>query len=655
MFKRRSNGSEGRVRWLRLAALALLIVGSVLVYVTPPQSVKADPGQPGPYNRRLNYGYFFNRLHTSGTDVIPGGINSTSLNQFIADIRNRAQNVGGGWSLQNRRGAEFIIQTMRNAPGNTFPTLAEINDWEARVRSLVANGGSINFNAPVSFTINSYWQVPGDDDAFFTLNGGTYVWHPGNFYDGERVGNSIAFYNSAGQRIYAIRRACGNPVGTSFPGLPPAVSHNLNPVINATVVGAPAGSTVAEAGDTITFNYRINSTTGTASGVVNCHAHNVNHTGYFATPATPETGGANVPTSCPRTFPGNSSTQVATESVTAAFNTTVCRTLFVEPATSAGIERGTQVCVVVAGKPYMKVYGGDVSAGGGLETSPDTCSVNNNAAVVAWNRGSASSFVGASSQYAVQATAGITDFATALGNAGGAPAGTGLAFANTSTNLATGLFGGNFGSSRCIKDYYGERASLGALPNVSTIATGSGLMTYEGTTDTTLGALTLNPGDRWTIYVNGHLRLTGNIQFNTVGMNAANMPFLKIVARGNIYVGGGVTQLDGLYIAQVNGASTGTIYTCATGSPLTAPTLANGAFYNGCNNKLVVNGAFIANSVEFGRTRGTLRGSTVAEQGTSNNLAEVFNFGPAFWMAQPPQGSGRVDSYDAITSLPPVL
>lgn len=641
VLKRRSS-----IHWLRLVALVLLIVGSFCAFLAPPAPVAADPGQPGPYGRALNYGYFLNQLRTSGDDVIPGGLFPGNIDQFIIDVRARAQNWGGGWSLQHIRGAEFIVQTMRGLPGGTFPSAADIDDWEARVRSLVANGGWINFDAPISFNINSYWQNPGSDDAFFTISSGAYVWHPWNFYDGQLVGNSIAFYDSSGNQLYAIRKACGNPVGWSFSGLPNPVPYNLQPIVNASVVGAAPGTTVAEPGDTINFDFRINATTGTPSPVVNCSVANTNRTGYFG----PVVGGAAPPTTCPRSFPGNSSTAVASQSVVATANTTVCRRLAVQPATPAGDLRQQEACVVVTSKPYFKVYGGDVSVGGGLETAPNTCTTNNNAAAVAWNKGTAGSYSGAGGQYAVQAMRGITDFASAQGNASGAPAPTGLSFANTATNVGSGNFGGNFQSVKCISDYYGRKPTSGVQP-LSSLARGKGV--YEATGNTTFPGGTIEPNDDITIYVDGDLHIANPITFSG-SWTAASTPLLQIIVRGNIYISSTVTRLDGIYIAQPNGGTGGTIYTCATG--FTAPVLANGAFYTPCaNNKLTVNGAFIADSIEFTRTRGTLRGATAAEPGSSANIAEVFNFGPAFWMKQPTPTSGRVDNYDAITSLPPVL
>jgi hypothetical protein len=315
------------------------------------------------------------------------------------------------------------------------------------------------------------------------------------------------------------------------------------------------------------------------------------------------------------------------------------------------------VCVIVANKPYLKVFGGDLSVGNALETAPNnsTCTNFTNAGIMAWNKGTAGGYAGAGVQYAAYALRTITDFSTAQGNAGGAPVPVGLSFANTSTNPGAGNFGGSFGSATCIPDFWSRRPAAPSPlpPNVSAMNTGA----YGSNVSTTLNGGNVTNGEKISVYIDGDVLINSNITYQG-NWSSVNVPLFELVVRGNIYIAGGVTQLDGIYVAQLRSAGVGgKIYTCATAaSPLT---LTNGAFYNGCTNKLTINGAFIANSVEFLRTGGTLSQSATNEStnssGAGNNAGEVFNFGPAFWMTQPLDASGRVDNYDAITSLPPVL
>lgn len=643
------------------ALSVLIVVFTALFTFAPRQEVHADPGEPGPFNRLLNYGFFWNGRFTRGLSVIGGGVNALDVNTLITDIRSRAENWCGCQSLQNIRGAQFIIKTMiRNTPNpNALPTTAEIDKWQASVYGLLSSGGSINFNAPIFFNVNSYWQSPGPaagDDAFYTINHGAYVWNPFGFDpDGVFVGNSIAFYDRFGNQVYAIRRACGNPVG-QLPGLPDPVPYNVIPTINVTVNGAlpPAGA--AEAGDTIAFDYRLINTTTTASPGVFCSQYGNVHTGFYQhpDPNTPEPGGTPGFTFCPQTVPGNGNIQVRpVESVVAAANTTVCRMLYVWPASPAGETKGYEVCVAVGSKPYLKIYGGDVSVGGGLAGAGGTCPSSNSGAV-SWNKKTAG-HPGAGTQFAALVLGLIREFATAQGSPGAAPVGDGLAFANTTTNPGAGQYGGSFGTVSCIKDHYTYTGGAPATPNnVSSFNPATPIYATAG--NMTLGAGNINPNQRTTVFIDGNLYITGPTISYLGSWNPGSIPMFKVVVRGNIYIDNDVTRLDGIYIAQKKTGvpASGTIYTCTTSAAV--PSVSAGNFYGNCTNKLTVNGAFIADSVEFLRTAGTQRGSTANEANTSSNIAEVFNYGPAFWMQQPaPPPGTNVDNYDAITSLPPVL
>ena len=160
--------------------------------------------------------------------------------------------------------------------------------------------------------------------------------------------------------------------------------------------------------------------------------------------------------------------------------------------------------------------------------------------------------------------------------------------------------------------------------------------------------------ERITVYVpQGDVYIDNDIAY-PANWTAGDVPlFQLVVGQGNIYIKNTVSRVDGVFIAQKVGNNGGSIYTCATSAaPLNPATTPN--FYSLCNRKLTINGAFIANHVQFLRTRGTRQQATPNEASGSGNLAEVFNFSPALWMAQPvPETSAS--HYDSITSLPPVL
>ncbi|MGH7157777.1 MAG: hypothetical protein ACREGD_01735 [Candidatus Saccharimonadales bacterium] len=459
----------------------------------------------------------------------------------------------------------------------------------------------------------------------------------------ERVGWDPV--NSSG-----VRDGRGTPACATVP-----YSYDLTPSINAAITsgGSPITGNVAEPGDTITFTYAVNNGGSTESQSITCTYRQQTHAGYNESAPTNvfTPSGANCPPA--RTFPANSNTTTAIEaSVPAASaNTTICRSFTVSPVTQSGGTRTAQACVLVAAKPYARVWGGDISAGNGLTNSSGVCSQNNNGAIVSWNKRSAGSSAGAGVQFAAYALARITDFATALYDPGGAPSPNGLSFANTSGNAANGDFGGSFGSLPCIPDYYANRPdTTQAIPaTVAAMVSGE----YGGSGNITLGGGSIvNPNNRITVYVDGNVFISSNIAY-AGSWSVDSIPLFELVVRGNIYIDNDVTQLDGVYVAQANsGGSGGEIHTCANGfAQLPFNTL-----YSTCDTKLTVNGLFTANRILLLRTIGTLAQSNTSEPSTSGNVAETFNYGPAVWIAQPVrQNQGATPDYDAIISLPPIL
>lgn len=444
-----------------------------------------------------------------------------------------------------------------------------------------------------------------------------------------------------------------------------AYNYSLNPSINIQINGINGpvtGTNIAEPGDTINFTYAVNNTGTTVSQTVTCTYRQATYTGYNQTqPVTAFTpGGANcAPT---RTFPYGANTTVATELGVPANtpNTSICRSLTITPTTATGGTRTTTppACVFVAAKPYTRVYGGDVSAGGGLvisPSSPTSCVQSAGAAVIGWNRRAGGAYAGAGVQFAAYAMSTIFDTASALGNGGGAATPIGLSFRNTSTNVTNGNFGGSLGTTTCIPDYYSRRPASPLVPPtgpnaITNMVTGIYGSTareyYSGTAD-------ISPGERIVVYVNGDAYINANIRY-TGTWTSANIPSFQLIARGNIYIDRNITQLDGLYVAQASGGSGGIIYTCADTATLYVPLPLVGQLGSRCNTKLTVNGGFVARQVQLIRTRGTLRQSAAGETSAGGNMSEVFNYNPSLWIPQPAAPPGAAD-YDAINSLPPIL
>jgi hypothetical protein len=321
--------------------------------------------------------------------------------------------------------------------------------------------------------------------------------------------------------------------------------------------------------------------------------------------------------------------------------------------------------VPVANQPYVRVFGGDVSAGNAQSSA--TCNPgadDYNAAVVSWNTGSGV-YNGAGAQFAAFAVGDIDYFASSqsgVGNSKGiAPSG--LAFANT-TKGANGLYGGKLGSGSlpCMTNYYNVPAGATNInSNVINLATlASGAYVYTGAATLTIHG-TLNSGpnaSRIQLFVNGkNVYIDNNIKYGGNWGSISDIPMLELVVnRGNIYVSNAVGELDGTYVAQnsqANGKGAGgQIATCATAS---GPVALDNNLYGNCNNQLVVNGAFVANDVLLERSVHTLsNSSTDSPANISSSAAEQFNYNPSVWAVQPVVPPGAL-TYNTIVDLPPVL
>lgn len=306
---------------------------------------------------------------------------------------------------------------------------------------------------------------------------------------------------------------------------------------------------------------------------------------------------------------------------------------------SWNVEPEDYKCMRVVAKPTVKINGGDVAVGGRFENA---CSINPlPSSIVAWPHSPVYNASG--TQFGAFASNEIFGFSSAMINSNPQtrPA-SGLAFANTA---ASGdRFGGGFGPMPCITDH------AGAKPADMPIAGSLNNPTYDGSyqymSNIINGNPVIQPGRQLVVYVDGDLRVESNITYNRSAPwpTPLDIPALKVVVTGNIYINRNVSVLDGVYVAQTNSAGGGgNIYTCSDGlASVTAQSM-----YADCQTKLTVNGAFIAQQVHFGRTSGTaIFGST----------SEEINYLPEVWLAQwPRDNSGTQLKYDAMINLPPIL
>ncbi len=215
------------------------------------------------------------------------------------------------------------------------------------------------------------------------------------------------------------------------------------------------------------------------------------------------------------------------------------------------------------------------------------------------------------------------------------------AFANSPV-ATVGPGGGKFGAAQCAYDYWADAPAV--VPANLTV-------------------LTTNYNGANTFYSTGNVRITGNVRpvgypnpsWGSVGAISS----YYLIVKGNIYIDPAVTDLSGVYIAIPNGPNTGRIYTCANVFSLPSPAQLADSAVGGCGHSpLTVNGAFIAQHVNFLRTKGSVRLGTPGEpyNPIGANIAEVFRFSPELFMATPNltpvNDNGR---FDSIESLPPSL
>lgn len=345
-------------------------------------------------------------------------------------------------------------------------------------------------------------------------------------------------------------------------------------------------------------------------------------------------------------------------------------------------------------KPYFKVFGNDVAAGGKFGTCELSNLPNNRAAIIAHTRRIISgsnppeNWAGASSQLGVFALGQIQGFLSAGTHSPRVNTNTwrptpvnGLTFGNygdptintvgnwdPSGNILDGNRvagdGGKGGQYRCIPDYFtlvSQNIGGGAQSVTVPINLANTTQGYYQTN----GVATISNGvgitGKRAIVVDGDVYIGANgINGITYGgyTNANGMPSVYVIARGNIYIDRNIRNLSGVYIAQPKTDGTkGEIITCATAAGAVDYTQLNAS----CNQSLTVTGAFIAQTVRFLRVNGnadTAAQNELWSGGAGNNIAEIFKSSAELYLSAPNalrKTTTDKSKYDSITSLPPVL
>lgn len=316
-------------------------------------------------------------------------------------------------------------------------------------------------------------------------------------------------------------------------------------------------------------------------------------------------------------------------------------------------------------RPYFNGLGADTFAGGWFNSGNNSCNpsastyqapkyndlptTDHNGSIMAFAKSDGS---GAGSQYGALAL-GVIEANSSGEPYGFVSGGSGynkLSFANFYANSSLGddwggLLEGIVPQTHCIPDYYGTKKQAAPPTWTGTFSAGQ----YSGSgvaTPFTIGAGTVPNGASITIFVDGDAYISGNITY-AGGYNADNVPKFAVVAKGNIYIAPGVSQLDGLYIAQPGSDpdTSGVFWTChdnTTSQPTDFWVTSN------CNSTLLVRGAVIARQLNLTRIAGDIGNSSAAE--TFNFTPEMVVGGP-FFNSSPP-AEPKIDS---LVSLPPVL
>lgn len=450
---------------------------------------------------------------------------------------------------------------------------------------------------------------------------------------------------------------------------------------NATAVNITRGGTNFASGvrgsqsdnqqDANTYTYTCTATIAGAHGVTLSRSRSVNLTVY------PPPGCSASPASPPYYYaPNDTVTYVASggdpantytwsSGTTGPTYSTVygSAAIYTVSVTNGGVTKSCQAYVV--NKPFHRVFGGDTLAGVGFaapDTSCPAASIVGNKRQLGFTRNIGGNYTGGGNSHANVATGSIFEFVSGMLEPGPSNPRV-FAFANNG-----GGYGGNFNTanlaSACATNYYSKMVPGLPTPpaNVSGLADGS--YSYNG--NLSLGGGTVPSGVHAIIYVNGNVFISSNIAFagsGAYGTDPTNIPSLRIVAQGNIYVGSGVSELNGVYIAQPNGASGGSFYTCGFdrgGGTFNGPSVSSGDGSSGnpyisseyisqcASQPLSVYGAVIARDIKLFRSQGTLPGGT---EGYPSSAAERFIYTPDTWFNGDPSTSKPFQSYTALPSI----
>jgi hypothetical protein len=460
---------------------------------------------------------------------------------------------------------------------------------------------------------------------------------PNTFYDGFTRSITLLYYdvNSTGGNI-------GNGIRTPAQSLT-CTPFTFTPKGGTTLYGD--GEIDNESPNSAQFtNVGIQGVPVTVRGVSVTRSYTKSGTLLPAQPSPATVSSLNVTANSGYTFTPNPDERPITD---LSVGNQVCVNVTVSPSTgvvdaSGNIVPGStstaparKFCDTVVNKPYVSFFGGDVNTCKQINTfyKPSTK-------------------VGSGVQYIAQANSSVNQFTSAFG-IGSSPK------VLTFANVGTSEYGGNFNGACNTRDYFTKppaTAELGTSINPSALTSGSKLYNAPAGGSIELTEGSIPNGQRTALYINGDVRITGNIGYqNDEWQTLADIPSLHVYVKGNIYIQSGVTNLTGFFVAQRDGTNKGIIYTCANGTSR----MPIADILNGCSTQLKVRGAFSSYKTFFDRSKGSLRAGSPIERYEANSAAETFFLGPEMYFVSPGSvstgGTTPTGGYQYQTVLPPLL
>jgi hypothetical protein len=303
----------------------------------------------------------------------------------------------------------------------------------------------------------------------------------------------------------------------------------------------------------------------------------------------------------------------------------------------------------VANVPFIQAFRGDVVAGSPIFES-GSCAVHGGS-ILTRNEGSADSYKGSGGQLGALGRGSITEFVSAALRSSAPLRPNGLTFANSPGT-------GNFSelSNGCV-DYFTTGSSS---PSTTAASIGGWLSNAQDTllVNTSTDITPTTPGTNATnrqkeIYIDGDLFIGANITYATGPFSSIDdIPSLRFIVRGNIYIAPTVTELHGTYIAQPRPDTTGgNIYTCAPTNSSPSQTQLKTICANAPQLRFF--GSVVAKQIHLHRLAGTMNSANPSADFNSTISAETFIESPLHWLVKPQNGGGG--GVESIQSLPPVL